>query len=127
VATAIGTPYYLSPEICMEKPYDHKSDIWGVGCILYEMMELHRPFEASSLKGLVLKIVNGVFPSVSTEYSFELIGILKLMLSKDPTKRPSIVEILEIPLLKNKIGSVLANSVKKYEASKNSTVKQIIN
>lgn len=33
--TAIGTPYYLSPEICQEKPYNQKSDIWSLGCIFY--------------------------------------------------------------------------------------------
>jgi len=38
--TAIGTPYYLSPEICQEKPYNQKSDIWSLGCILYEMCTL---------------------------------------------------------------------------------------
>ena len=46
--TAIGTPYYLSPEICQEKPYNQKSDIWSLGCILYELVTLRHAFDANS-------------------------------------------------------------------------------
>jgi NIMA (never in mitosis gene a)-related kinase len=46
--TVVGTPYYLSPEICLRRPYNNKSDIWSLGCILYEMMYLKHAFEASS-------------------------------------------------------------------------------
>ncbi|CAH8856746.1 unnamed protein product [Trichobilharzia szidati] len=55
--TCIGTPYYLSPEICENKPYDHKSDIWALGCVLYEMTTLKHAFEAGNMKNLVLKII----------------------------------------------------------------------
>jgi NIMA (never in mitosis gene a)-related kinase len=44
--TAIGTPYYLSPEICDEKPYNEKSDIWALGCIAYEMITFKHAFES---------------------------------------------------------------------------------
>ena len=44
--TVVGTPYYLSPELCEEKPYNNKSDIWSLGCVLYEMCTLRHPFEA---------------------------------------------------------------------------------
>jgi len=44
--TVVGTPYYLSPELCEEKPYNNKSDIWSMGCCLYEMCTLKHPFEA---------------------------------------------------------------------------------
>ena len=44
--TVVGTPYYLSPELCEEKPYNHKSDIWSLGCVLYELCTLKHPFEA---------------------------------------------------------------------------------
>ena len=43
--TLVGTPYYLSPELCENKPYNHKSDIWSLGCILYEMCTFRHPFE----------------------------------------------------------------------------------
>ena len=41
--TCIGTPYYLSPEICENKPYNNKSDIWALGCVLYELTTLKHP------------------------------------------------------------------------------------
>ncbi|CAG2068093.1 unnamed protein product, partial [Timema podura] len=45
--TVVGTPCYLSPELCEGRPYNEKSDIWALGCVLYEMMALHRAFRAS--------------------------------------------------------------------------------
>jgi NIMA (never in mitosis gene a)-related kinase len=47
--TATGTPYYLSPEVCLGQKYDNKSDMWMLGCILYELCALRRPFEGDSL------------------------------------------------------------------------------
>ena len=46
--TVVGTPYYLSPELCEEKPYNHKSDIWSLGCVLYELCTLKHPFESNN-------------------------------------------------------------------------------
>lgn len=74
--TAIGTPYYLSPEICEDKPYNQKSDVWSVGCILYEMMSLNHAFDAVSMKGLVLKILRGNYPKPPSHYSIELHQLL---------------------------------------------------
>ena len=44
----VGTPYYLSPEVCEDRPYNNKSDIWSLGCILYELCTLKHPFEAKN-------------------------------------------------------------------------------
>lgn len=44
----VGTPYYLSPEVCEDRPYNSKSDIWSLGCILYELCTLKHPFEAKN-------------------------------------------------------------------------------
>ena len=35
--TVVGTPYYMSPEVCESKPYTFKSDVWALGCVLYEL------------------------------------------------------------------------------------------
>jgi NIMA (never in mitosis gene a)-related kinase len=48
-ATVVGTPYYMSPEMYENKPYTHKSDIWALGCILYELCTLERAFSAGNL------------------------------------------------------------------------------
>ena len=78
--TAIGTPYYLSPEICQEKPYNQKSDIWSLGCILYEMLTLRHAFDANSMKALVLKILRGTYPAIPSTYSQEIRDIVAEML-----------------------------------------------
>jgi len=59
--TQTGTPYYASPEVWKDKPYDHKSDIWSLGCVLYEMITLLPPFRANSMQGLATKVTKGVY------------------------------------------------------------------
>lgn len=44
--TCIGTPYYMSPELFKNKPYSYKSDVWALGCVLYEMCNLRHAFDA---------------------------------------------------------------------------------
>ena len=57
--TQTGTPYYASPEVWRDEPYDIKSDIWSLGCVLYEMITLKPPFQASSMKGLFKRVCAG--------------------------------------------------------------------
>lgn len=119
VQTAIGTPYYLSPEICQEKPYNQKSDIWSMGCILYEMLTLRHAFDANSMKGLVLKILKGTYPAIPSHYSDDMKGLISELLTKDPSKRPSIRQILEKPFLKSRINNLIAKTVAKHELTSN--------
>uniref|UniRef100_A0A2D4I342 non-specific serine/threonine protein kinase n=1 Tax=Micrurus lemniscatus lemniscatus TaxID=129467 RepID=A0A2D4I342_MICLE len=93
--TCIGTPYYLSPEICENKPYNNKSDMWALGCVLYEMCTLKHAFEAGNMKNLVLKIISGSFPPVSTRYSHELRSLISQLFKRNPRERPSVNSILE--------------------------------
>lgn len=55
--TVVGTPYYMSPEVCESKPYSYASDIWALGCVLYEMVALKHAFDAPNILTLILKIV----------------------------------------------------------------------
>ena len=54
--------YYLSPELCENKPYNDRSDVWAVGVILYELCSLKQPFDAQNQAALILKIIRGSYP-----------------------------------------------------------------
>merc|ERR1719197_429261 len=85
--TQIGTPYYLSPEICQEKAYAWPSDIWAMGCILYEMCALKVPFDANDLKGLIQRITRGPTPSIPDgRYSPQLRDLAAELLQRDTTR-----------------------------------------
>ena len=88
--TFIGTPYYLSPEICEDKPYNDKSDVWALGCILYELCTYHHPFTAKSQGGLILKILNENPKPINDYYSKDLKHLIKVIFNKDYQKRPYI-------------------------------------
>ena len=116
-ATAVGTPYYLSPEICQNKKYNAKSDIWSLGCVLYEMTTLKHAFDANSLQLLIQKIIRGSFPPPPSTYSSGLRALITKMISTDPKKRPTINEILHEPILKQRIEKFLSNTVMNKEFS----------
>ena len=101
--TIIGTPYYLSPEICEEKPYNEKSDVWTLGCILYELCTFNHPFNAKSQGALVLKILNGTPAPIRKNYSENLQKLINLILEKNLYKRPSCKTILKLPYVIEKI------------------------
>ncbi|XP_032382144.1 serine/threonine-protein kinase Nek1 isoform X3 [Etheostoma spectabile] len=109
--TCIGTPYYLSPEICENKPYNNKSDIWALGCVLYEMCTLKHAFEAGNMKNLVLKIIRGSYPPVSVHYSQELRSLLGLLFKRSPRERPSVSSILDKPFLACRIERFLTPQI----------------
>jgi len=93
--TVIGTPYYLSPEVCKKDPYSFKSDIWSLGACLYEMAMLRMAFESSNLLSLVSKIINEDFePIDTTAFSSSFGMLLRRLLSKDPQDRPSASDLL---------------------------------
>nr|AAQ64684.1 NIMA-related kinase 3 [Chlamydomonas reinhardtii] len=93
--TVIGSPYYLSPEICEDRPYNRKSDVWSLGCVLYELATLRRAFDGQSLPALVVKILRGKYPPVPTRYSTPLRGLIESMLKQNPKDRPSADAILK--------------------------------
>ncbi|XP_063404093.1 serine/threonine-protein kinase Nek8-like [Mytilus trossulus] len=99
--TVVGTPCYISPELCEGKPYNQKSDIWALGCVLYELASLKRAFEAANLPALVMKIMRGTFAPISVNYSDELKSLILSMLHLDPNKRPTINQIMAQPIVIN--------------------------
>jgi len=67
--TQTGTPYYASPEVWKDKPYNSKSDIWSLGCVLYEMITLKPPFHAKDMEGLYKKVTRGYYSKLPTHFS----------------------------------------------------------
>nr|XP_030738270.1 serine/threonine-protein kinase Nek3 isoform X6 [Globicephala melas] len=92
--TYVGTPYYVPPEIWENMPYNNKSDIWSLGCILYELCTLKHPFQANSWKSLILKICQGSMSPLPSHYSYELQHLIKQMFKKNPSYRPSATTLL---------------------------------
>ncbi|XP_070552699.1 serine/threonine-protein kinase Nek1-like isoform X2 [Ptychodera flava] len=108
--TCIGTPYYLSPEICENKPYNNKSDIWALGCVLYELCTLKHAFEAGNMKNLVLKIIRGSYPPLSPKYSYELRNLQASLLKRSARDRPSVNTVLKKPFLQKRIEQFLSGT-----------------
>jgi NIMA (never in mitosis gene a)-related kinase len=100
--TIVGTPYYLSPELCEDKPYNIKSDMWALGCVLYELCTLKHPFDANNQGALFMKIIRASYAPVSSQYSAELRQLLDACLHKDYKKRPSAATILSRPGMKER-------------------------
>ncbi|CAL1581768.1 unnamed protein product [Knipowitschia caucasica] len=97
--TCVGTPYYLSPEICENRPYNNKTDIWSLGCVLYELCMLRHPFDGSSLRQLVNKICRGRYNPVPEQYSYDLRLLLTQLFKVNPRDRPSVSSVLKRPFL----------------------------
>ncbi|XP_038057121.1 serine/threonine-protein kinase Nek1-like isoform X3 [Patiria miniata] len=108
--TCIGTPYYLSPEICENKPYNNKSDIWALGCVLYEICTLKHAFEAGNMKNLVLKIIRGSYPPVSPRYSYDLRNLIALLFKRNARDRPSVNTVLKKPFVQRRIEKFLSDT-----------------
>ncbi|KAL7713548.1 non-specific serine/threonine protein kinase [Entamoeba marina] len=98
--TVIGTPYYLSPEICSGMPYGYKSDMWSLGCILYELCSLKRAFTGSNVCEVVRKITQSPPDPIPFDYSNVLTNVLNNLLSKRPEERYSADQICRIPSVK---------------------------
>jgi len=94
--TRIGTPYYTSPEVCDDRAYGLKSDIWSIGVVLHELLALELPFQASNLVILLLKIVQGEPRPLPEMYSEEARDIVHCLLQKRPEDRPTCDELLEM-------------------------------
>ena len=114
--TQTGTPYYASPEVWKDNPYDSKSDIWSLGCVTYEMVTLHPPFRAQDMEGLYKKVIKGVYPRVSDNYSNDLSELIKMLLKVNAGERPSCNQILKCPIVKKRLEYFQAqNGIENFE------------
>ncbi|CAG10614.1 unnamed protein product [Tetraodon nigroviridis] len=107
--SCVGTPYYMSPELCQGAKYNFKSDIWAMGCVLFEVLTLKRTFDATNPLNLCVKIVQGNWTMEvnSDVYSSALIQLVydclhqgnRLVLSQDPANRPTAEQVLDQPFI----------------------------
>ncbi|XP_055269972.1 serine/threonine-protein kinase Nek11 isoform X8 [Moschus berezovskii] len=105
--TLTGTPHYMSPEVLKHQGYDTKSDIWSLACILYEMCCMNHAFTGSNFLSIVLKIVEGDTPSLPERYPRQLNAIMESMLNKNPSLRPSAIEILKLPYIDEQLKDLM--------------------
>lgn len=101
-STYVGTPFYMSPEICAAEQYSLHSDIWAFGCIMYELCMKEPPFIAKTHMELIQKIRLGRVTPLPHMYSSELKDAISRCLRVNPSTRPDTVQLLNIPMVKLK-------------------------
>jgi len=109
--TVIGTPHYLSPEICNNKPYGVKSDLWSLGVLLYELAALQVPFLAASLPAVVMRICNMTPQPLPECYTKDMINIVFSLLDKEPIKRPALDMMLRSIFVQQHVQELLSHSL----------------
>lgn len=93
--TYVGTPYYMSPEVLLDQPYSPLSDVWSLGCVVYEMCTLKPPFQAKNYVELQNKIQQGTYAPLPEYYSQGLAQIIGSMIKTDMKQRASTFELLQ--------------------------------
>ena len=99
-STYVGTPFYMSPEICAAEKYTLHSDIWSLGCIMYELCARHPPFNAKTHFHLVQKIKEGRVDPLPSIYSQELQCAIKSCLKTNPLMRPDTASLMQLPVVR---------------------------
>ena len=92
--TVCGTPYYFSPEICLNRPYNNKSDVWSLGCILYEMTQLKHAFDGKNIIALMARILSGKYSCIPAQYHSSLGSLIDKMLQQKLDRRFSIQQVM---------------------------------
>ena len=101
--TQTGTPYYASPEVWRDEPYSYKSDLWSIGCVIYELCALRPPFKGKDLDELFLNVCKGKPERISKVYSDDLWKMILMLLKVDVKARCDCDMFLNSTLITKKI------------------------
>lgn len=115
--TMIGTPYFMCPELLKGQRYSFPADVWAAGCVLFEMLTHKHAFTGTSREELFANITSGKMGQLPTNYSKELIDLLKSMLNQDPDKRPTCKEILATDIIGKGLNALQAKLVKNNQSA----------
>lgn len=100
--TQIGTPHYMPPEVWRNRPYTFNSDVWALGCVLFEMCTFSVPFEARSMEELRFKVMKGKFPALPAVYSSDMQKMVRWLMIAEPSQRPDIDAVLDHPSVRRR-------------------------
>ena len=103
LSTQTGTPYYASPEVWNDNPYSYKSDLWSIGCVIYELCALRPPFQGKDLDELYENVCKGEPERINQMYSNDLWNMILMLLQVDVNKRVDCNQFLNSELIKKKI------------------------
>ena len=107
--TVVGTPLYMSPELCQGKPYTYAADVWALGCVAYEMASGGaKAFDAPGWPQLLAKIVRNEYEPIPSHFSRPFAALLAMMLAPDPEERPSTERLLNVPLVRKRCEAMAA-------------------
>ena len=95
--TQTGTPYYASPEVWRDLPYDCRSDLWSLGCVIYEAICLKPPFRAEDMQGLYKKVIKGEYPSIPKTFSKDIAYLIENLIQINPNSRLRCEQLLSLP------------------------------
>ncbi|GIL82931.1 hypothetical protein Vretifemale_11833, partial [Volvox reticuliferus] len=115
--TCLGTPYYMSPECLASRPYTYASDIWSLGCVLYEMAARRTAFEALGLPQLMFKILRVAYDPLPPQFSRPFQQLVNSMLRADPDDRPTTLDLLSHPFVRRHLKRLLDISARKVISS----------
>ncbi|XP_036365614.1 serine/threonine-protein kinase Nek10 isoform X3 [Octopus sinensis] len=94
MTSVVGTILYSCPEVIKNDPYGEKTDIWALGCIVYEMCTLQPPFFSTNMLTLAKKIVEADYKPVPEKlYSAQLLQVISSCLSVKPEDRPDVYQL----------------------------------
>ena len=125
--TQTGTPYYASPEVWRDESYSYKSDLWSIGCVIYELCEQHPPFMGKNLDELFEDVCKGKPKRINNIYSEELWKVIMMLLQTDVEKRADCDTFLNSKIIKDKINEIKLNKKINGNSKKNSNNDMLLN